>query len=84
MESVTALSLSLSRRLALVNLRLIELILCCRTPSHTLTANLRQEAAKFQMNIEHATKSDSFVRRKYDEHRPILGKLAGGPVCARQ
>jgi len=31
------------------------------------------------MNIEHATKSDAFVRRKYEDHKPILARLAGGP-----
>jgi len=46
-----------------------------RPPSHALTAALRQEAAKYRSNIEHAQKSDSYVRQKFEEHGPFIDLL---------
>lgn len=51
-----------------------------RTPSHTLTANLRQEAAKFRGNIEHARKSDAYVFKKFQDHQQFIVKLSGTQV----
>eukprot|EP01104_Vermistella_antarctica_P017413 TRINITY_DN616_c1_g2_i1.p1 TRINITY_DN616_c1_g2~~TRINITY_DN616_c1_g2_i1.p1 ORF type:complete len:789 (-),score=198.80 TRINITY_DN616_c1_g2_i1:93-2459(-) len=48
-----------------------------RTPSHTLTHNIRQEASKYNSNIEHAQKSDSFVRKKFVDHQQFITKLSG-------
>eukprot|EP01119_Soliformovum_irregulare_P009995 TRINITY_DN2416_c0_g1_i1.p1 TRINITY_DN2416_c0_g1~~TRINITY_DN2416_c0_g1_i1.p1 ORF type:complete len:831 (-),score=256.75 TRINITY_DN2416_c0_g1_i1:39-2456(-) len=50
-----------------------------RTPSHTLTANLRQELAKFRGNIDHARKSDGYVLKKFQEHQQYVVKLTGSP-----
>lgn len=50
-----------------------------RTPSHTLTANLRQEAAKFRGNVDHARKSDSFIMKKFQDHQQYIIKLTGPP-----
>eukprot|EP01114_Cavostelium_apophysatum_P013019 TRINITY_DN3067_c0_g1_i3.p1 TRINITY_DN3067_c0_g1~~TRINITY_DN3067_c0_g1_i3.p1 ORF type:complete len:562 (-),score=185.11 TRINITY_DN3067_c0_g1_i3:92-1777(-) len=48
-----------------------------RTPSHTLTANLRQEAAKFKGNFDHARKSDTYVLKKFQDHQQFIVKLSG-------
>jgi programmed cell death 6-interacting protein len=46
-----------------------------RTPSHTLTAHLRQEAAKHAGNLEHARKSDEFVKQKLKASADAINKL---------
>jgi programmed cell death 6-interacting protein len=51
-----------------------------RTPSHTLTMNLRQEAAKYKENIDHARKSDSFVGKKFSDHQQFITKLGASQV----
>lgn len=48
-----------------------------RTPSHTLTGSLRQEAAKYRGHIEHAGKSDSFITTKWKDHGASIQLLAG-------
>eukprot|EP01094_Clydonella_sp_ATCC50884_P028645 TRINITY_DN865_c0_g1_i2.p1 TRINITY_DN865_c0_g1~~TRINITY_DN865_c0_g1_i2.p1 ORF type:complete len:840 (-),score=251.45 TRINITY_DN865_c0_g1_i2:138-2582(-) len=48
-----------------------------RTPSHTLTGNLRQEASKYRLNVEHATKSDAYIQRKFDDHAQMFSRLSG-------
>jgi len=45
------------------------------TPSHTLTANLRQEAQKYFGNVEHARKSDEFVKQKLKLNADGINKL---------
>eukprot|EP01116_Phalansterium_solitarium_P014787 TRINITY_DN3260_c3_g2_i1.p1 TRINITY_DN3260_c3_g2~~TRINITY_DN3260_c3_g2_i1.p1 ORF type:complete len:766 (-),score=162.48 TRINITY_DN3260_c3_g2_i1:621-2918(-) len=47
-----------------------------RTPSHTLTAQLRQELAQFAEKIEHARKSDDLVFSKYKQHEAWLVRLS--------
>jgi programmed cell death 6-interacting protein len=47
-----------------------------RTPSHALTAALRQEAQKFIGNLEHARKSDDFVRQKLRTNADAINKLS--------
>jgi len=46
-----------------------------RTPSHTLTANLRQEAQKSVGHVNHARKSDEFVKQKLRSHAEPITKL---------
>jgi len=48
-----------------------------RTPSHTLTPQLRQESAKFLQNIEHARKSDAFVIKRFNDQQQFIAKLSG-------
>jgi len=48
-----------------------------RTPSHTLTANLRQESAKFRGNFDHARKSDAYVMKKFQDNQQFMVKLSG-------
>lgn len=48
-----------------------------RTPSHTLTANLRQEASKHRLNGDHAKKSDAYIQRKFDDHAAMFARLSG-------
>eukprot|EP01105_Mastigella_eilhardi_P021503 TRINITY_DN520_c0_g1_i1.p1 TRINITY_DN520_c0_g1~~TRINITY_DN520_c0_g1_i1.p1 ORF type:complete len:663 (-),score=163.95 TRINITY_DN520_c0_g1_i1:994-2937(-) len=48
-----------------------------RTPSHTLTAGLRQETLKYKGNWEHATKSDTYVLSKWDNVKRYVELLAG-------
>jgi programmed cell death 6-interacting protein len=55
-------------------------IFSTRTPSHTLTANLRQEAARFKGNIDHARKSDSFILKKFQDHQQYIVLLTGSKV----
>ena len=50
-----------------------------RTPSHTLNASLRQEAAKYTSNMEHARKSDALVKSRLEKaHAELL--LLSGPL----
>jgi hypothetical protein len=51
-----------------------------RTPSHTLTINLRQEIAKYKGNIEHARKSDAYVMKKFQDHQQFIVKLSSTAV----
>ncbi|GAM20512.1 hypothetical protein SAMD00019534_036870, partial [Acytostelium subglobosum LB1] len=46
-----------------------------RTPSHTLTSNLRQDLAKYQSNLQHSAKSDAHIRKKFDDARPLISAL---------
>ncbi|EFA77580.1 ALG-2 interacting protein X [Heterostelium album PN500] len=46
-----------------------------RTPSYTLTANLRQDLAKYQSNLQHSTKSDSHIKKKFDDAKPLIAAL---------
>ena len=48
-----------------------------RTPSHALTSFHRQEAAKFQANLQHALKSDALVENKFKTIQLELRKLGG-------
>jgi translation initiation factor 2 beta subunit (eIF-2beta)/eIF-5 len=48
-----------------------------RTPSHTITLTLRQEAAKYRGHIEHAAKSDGFIATKWKDHGGNIALLAG-------
>jgi hypothetical protein len=52
----------------------------CSTPSHTLTANLRQELAKFKGNMDHARKSDAYVMKKFQDHQQFIVKLSSSVV----
>lgn len=47
-----------------------------RTPSHALTSALRQEAQKFIGNLDHARKSDEFVRQKLRANADSINKLS--------
>ena len=51
-----------------------------RTPSHTLTTSLRQEASKYRLNVEHAVKSDAYIQRKFDDNARMLTTLSGSRV----
>ncbi|GAM29306.1 hypothetical protein SAMD00019534_124820 [Acytostelium subglobosum LB1] len=46
-----------------------------RTPSYTLTANLRQDLAKYQSNLQHSTKSDSHIRKKFEDAKHLIAAL---------
>ncbi|KAF2070314.1 hypothetical protein CYY_008367 [Polysphondylium violaceum] len=46
-----------------------------RTPSYTLTANLNQDLAKYQMHLQHSTKSDGFIRKKFEDNKQLIGEL---------
>lgn len=48
-----------------------------RTPSHTLTGNLRQEALKYQGNLEHARKSDQYIKKKLTDNEQLITLLSG-------
>eukprot|EP01133_Synstelium_polycarpum_P011610 gene11610-13554_t len=46
-----------------------------RTPSYTLTANLRTDLAKYTSNLQHSMKSDSFIRKKFDDSKHLIAAL---------
>ncbi|KAN0003706.1 hypothetical protein ACTFIZ_009849 [Dictyostelium cf. discoideum] len=46
-----------------------------RTPSYTLTANLTQDYAKYTSHLQHSTKSDSFIRKKFEDHKNSIQEL---------
>ncbi|KAK5577567.1 hypothetical protein RB653_002510 [Dictyostelium firmibasis] len=46
-----------------------------RTPSYTLTANLTQDYAKYTSHLQHSTKSDSFIRKKFEDHKKLISDL---------
>eukprot|EP01132_Coremiostelium_polycephalum_P004270 gene4270-5343_t len=46
-----------------------------RTPSYTLTSNLQQDLAKFTTNLQHSTKSDSFIRKKFEDNKALIAAL---------
>jgi len=48
-----------------------------RTPSHTLTLNLRQDAAKYKGHVDHARKSNDIVHKKFQEYQQYLLKMSG-------
>ncbi|KAH3767904.1 ALG-2 interacting protein X [Pelomyxa schiedti] len=48
-----------------------------RTPSHTLTVRLRQDGMKYRGNWEHSAKSDQFIAKKWEAHKPIIDLLCG-------
>eukprot|EP01111_Echinosteliopsis_oligospora_P012082 TRINITY_DN4104_c0_g2_i1.p1 TRINITY_DN4104_c0_g2~~TRINITY_DN4104_c0_g2_i1.p1 ORF type:complete len:792 (-),score=268.84 TRINITY_DN4104_c0_g2_i1:83-2458(-) len=48
-----------------------------RTPSHTLTPTYRIEASKYKGHLEHAAKSDAFVKQKWTDHSPAVHTLCG-------
>ena len=52
-----------------------------RTPSHALTANLRQEAQKHKADLEHAIKSDAYIKTKLIENQMAIDLLAQDEVC---
>eukprot|EP01117_Protostelium_nocturnum_P017320 TRINITY_DN7038_c0_g1_i1.p1 TRINITY_DN7038_c0_g1~~TRINITY_DN7038_c0_g1_i1.p1 ORF type:complete len:805 (+),score=310.62 TRINITY_DN7038_c0_g1_i1:178-2592(+) len=46
-----------------------------RTPSHTLTANLMQEANKYRGNMDHARKSDALLTKQFKDHQHWITQL---------
>ncbi|EGC38045.1 hypothetical protein DICPUDRAFT_149310 [Dictyostelium purpureum] len=46
-----------------------------RTPSYTLTASLIQDLAKYSSHIQHSTKSDSFIRKKYEDNKNLISDM---------
>ncbi|EGG16375.1 ALG-2 interacting protein X [Cavenderia fasciculata] len=46
-----------------------------RTPSYTLTANLRQDLAKYTSNLSHSSKSDAFIRKKFEDAKSLIAAL---------
>jgi len=48
-----------------------------RTPSHVLTAQIRNELAKYRGNLDHAAKSDEYVKQKFKANQPLLCQLNG-------
>lgn len=49
-------------------------------PSAELTAQLRDEAAKYRGILENAVRADSIVREKYNSHRRAMDVLCKGEV----
>lgn len=51
-----------------------------RTPSKQLTEQLRAEGAKYMSILNNATKADSIVKAKYNEHRRAMDILCKSEV----
>ena len=49
-------------------------------PSADLTAQLREEAAKYRGILENAVRADGIVREKYNSHRRAMDVLCKGEV----
>jgi programmed cell death 6-interacting protein len=50
-----------------------------RTPSHALNSQLRQDAAKYASNMEHARKSDALIAKRFDDVQADLVQLSSVP-----
>lgn len=46
-----------------------------RTPSYTLTANFNQDLAKYNSHLLHSTKSDGFIKKKFEDNKHLIAAL---------